>query len=117
MSTLAVGGRITVDLVDEEVERLRSQWEDGPSKSDHHSTLHTIISADQIERLDLFDRVQIEAVLDICRQAKSLSDAGRKLFAASRQAKKQPNDTDRLRKYLARFGVTWEQIQEFPATT
>ena len=36
-----------------------------------------------------------------------LSDAGRTLFAISRQGKRNPNDADRLRKYLARFGMTW----------
>jgi transcriptional regulatory protein RtcR len=40
-----------------------------------------------------------------------LSDAGRRLFAVSRNAKRQPNDADRLKKYLARFGVTWELLQ------
>jgi transcriptional regulatory protein RtcR len=38
MPTLAVGGRITVDLVDEEVEGLRSQWEDGLRS---RTTFHT----------------------------------------------------------------------------
>jgi transcriptional regulatory protein RtcR len=39
-----------------------------------------------------------------------MSDAGRELFAASRQKKKAPNDADRLRKYLARFGLDWRQL-------
>ena len=37
----------------------------------------------------------------------TLSEARRKLFAVSRRDKKQPNDADRLRKYLARFGLDW----------
>ena len=37
--------------------------------------------------------------------------AGRLLFQASRQNKKIPNDADRLRKYLARFGFTWDELQ------
>jgi transcriptional regulatory protein RtcR len=39
-----------------------------------------------------------------------LADAGRKLFAVSRAEKATPNDTDRLRKYLARFGLDWASI-------
>jgi len=39
-----------------------------------------------------------------------MSDAGRKLFAASRLEKAKPNDADRLKKYLARFGLDWEQV-------
>ncbi|MFP3702164.1 sigma 54-dependent transcriptional regulator, partial [Burkholderia sp. SIMBA_013] len=58
--------------------------------------------------LDLFDRAQLERVLDVCRVSASLSEAGRTLFAVSRQNKKQPNDADRLRKYLARFGLDWD---------
>jgi transcriptional regulatory protein RtcR len=62
------------------------------------------------ETMDLFDRLQLKAVIEVCRQADSLSDAGRRLFGISRQAKAQPNDADRLRKYLARFGLEWSQI-------
>lgn len=49
-------------------------------------------------------------MIDVCRQARSLSDAGRQLFAVSRQEKQNPNDADRLRKYLARFGLDWPGI-------
>jgi transcriptional regulatory protein RtcR len=39
------------------------------------------------------------------------SDAGRRLFAVSRLNNKQKvNDADRLRKYLARFGVSWSDL-------
>lgn len=62
--------------------------------------------------MDLFDRLQLKAVIEVCRQADSLSDAGRQLFGISRQAKAQPNDADRLRKYLGRFGLEWGQIIE-----
>lgn len=61
--------------------------------------------------LDLFDRAQLERVLDVCRTSVSLSEAGRTLFAVSRQSKKQPNDADRLRKYLARFGLDWDGVR------
>lgn len=67
---------------------------------------------EQLEQLDLFDLVQLAAVLEVCRQATSLSAAGRELFAASRQTKKQVNDADRLRKYLARFGLSWELLSK-----
>jgi transcriptional regulatory protein RtcR len=50
-------------------------------------------------------------VVAVCRQSKSLSDAGRKLFGVSRAAKSKPNDADRLKKYLARFGLTWDALQ------
>ena len=54
--------------------------------------------------------MQLEAVGKVCRQSKTMSDAGRTLFGVSRQAKSKPNNADRLKKYLARFGLDWEQV-------
>lgn len=64
------------------------------------------------DALDLFDRLQLQAVLEVCRQADSLSDAGRRLYQVSRLSKAQPNDADRLRKYLARFGLDWQAVRQ-----
>jgi transcriptional regulatory protein RtcR len=62
--------------------------------------------------MDLFDRVQVEAVLGVCRRSRSLSDAGRTLFAASRSRRTTVNDSDRLRKFLAKLGLSWVDIHE-----
>ncbi|MXV12039.1 hypothetical protein DYQ93_13500 [Xanthomonas sp. LMG 8992] len=35
-----------------------------------------------------------------------------KTFAVSRMQRASTNDADRLRKYLARFGLDWEQVRE-----
>jgi len=51
-------------------------------------------------------------VIRVCLQSRSLSDAGRKLFAASRAKRKSENDADRLRKYLGRFQISWNDIQD-----
>jgi transcriptional regulatory protein RtcR len=61
--------------------------------------------------LDRFDAVQLSDVVAVCRQALSLSEAGRVLFAASRQRRASVNDADRLRKYLARFALDWDQVR------
>jgi transcriptional regulatory protein RtcR len=63
-------------------------------------------------RLDRFDRVQLEDVLNVCRSAPSLSAAGRILFDQSRERKKVANDADRLRKYLARFDLEWTALKD-----
>ncbi|HVQ10127.1 MAG TPA: hypothetical protein VMS43_17010 [Allosphingosinicella sp.] len=57
-----------------------------------------------------FDRVQLAETIRICRGSRSLSEAGRTLFAASRLRRSSANDADRLRKYLARFGLDWAAV-------
>ena len=60
--------------------------------------------------LDRFDRAQLAEVILVCRRARSLSEAGRLLFAASRSKKSSVNDAVRLRKYLARFELGWSDL-------
>ena len=93
--------------MNEELVRLRKLWAVAAPEPAHGLPL----SAAQVAALDRFDRVQLEDVVRVCRASKSLSDAGRTLFAASRAAKSRPNDADRLRKYLARFGLSWEPLR------
>jgi transcriptional regulatory protein RtcR len=62
--------------------------------------------------LDLFDAAQLAAVLRVCAESRTLSDAGRRLFAVSRARRSKTNDADRLRKYLARFGLSWQEVED-----
>ena len=103
MATLAPAGRITLEVVKAEIVRL-----DPVATPIEHG------EADEILRrvlgpgagaIDRFDRVQLAEVLRVCAGARSLSEAGRELFSESRKKKRSANDTDRLRKYLARFGL------------
>ena len=64
-----------------------------------------------LENLDEFDLVQLAHVVRVCRRSRTMAEAGRTLFAASRREKENPNDADRVRKYLLRFGLS------FPALT
>ena len=106
LATLADGGRITESLVRDEVARLRAAW--SPSEDDELSGL---LPSAKLEALDLFDRLQLQSVIGVCRRSASLADAGRKLFAASREKRSAVNDSDRLRKYLARFALDWSLVQ------
>ena len=67
-----------------------------------------------IAALDRFDRVQLEDVLGVCLASRSLSEAGRTLFAVSRTKRSTPNDADRLRKYLSRYGLSWRRLTGTP---
>jgi transcriptional regulatory protein RtcR len=113
MATLCHGGRIDVATVDEEVARLRARWRLGPARpaeepSADDSLLRALLGADGVAALDRFDRAQLAEVVRACRGAPSLSAAGRALFAVSRRGRTSVNDADRLRKYLARFNLSWE---------
>ncbi len=109
MATLAPGGRISSAVVDEEIERLRAWWQ-GPAANDGEQWLERLLDADKLAALDLFDRLQLASVLGVCRQARTLSEAGRLLFSVTREKRATANDADRLRKYLVRFGLSWEEI-------
>ncbi len=109
MATLALGGRISIDIVDEEIERLNHSWAD-PRTSASDTVLGDLIGSGRLAEMDAFDRVQVSHVIEVCRQCRSLSEAGRLLFSASRDRKSTTNDADRLRKYLNRFGIDWAQI-------
>ena len=111
MATLAAGGRITSAIVDDEIARLRGLGEPRAGAADD-DVLERCLSAPAAEQLDRFDRVQLAEALRICLQSRSLSEAGRALFAVSRGRRALTNDADRLRKYLARFGLSWQVIQE-----
>jgi len=111
MATLADGGRITVGVVEEELERLKESWV-GLERDRWGERLQQLLTPDQNASMDLFDRIQLERIVEVCRSSRSLSDAGRILFHSSRQKKTSTNDSDRLRKYLGRFGIRWEQIQD-----
>ncbi|HNK30711.1 MAG TPA: sigma 54-interacting transcriptional regulator, partial [Plasticicumulans sp.] len=112
MATLAEGGRIDVDTVAEELDRLRGQWGERPEEeSAGDDPVSALLGAEAAAGLDRFDRVQLAEVLRVCRGSASLSAAGRELFAVSRAGKANPNDADRLRKYLARFGLEWGRVR------
>jgi transcriptional regulatory protein RtcR len=109
MATLAPHGRINVEIVAEEIVRLRDSWQDDQACAPSR-LLEEVLEPDQIAKLDHFDQIQLEEVIRVCKTSTSLADAGRKLFHVSRQAKQKPNDSDRLRKYLTKFDIHWSQI-------
>lgn len=110
MATLAVGGRITETIVDEEIERQRGS-QSSASVSGRLDLVLEVLGPERATRLDRFDRVQLEDVLSVCRSARSLSAAGRELFAASRAERTSVNDADRLRKYLSRFDLEFSDAK------
>lgn len=109
MATLASSGRIDRSTVEQEIARLRLLWSNGASTEP--DILAAVLTEEELAKLDPFDRAQLLEVVRVCRRSASMSDAGRILFAASRQRRSSTNDADRLRKYLTRFGLTFERLK------
>ena len=117
MATLAPRGRIDEQLAVEEIERLRERWQKlEPSaaglaqKEGDDALLSGILTKEELAAVDLFDRVQLAAVIRICRVSRTMAEAGRRLFAASREKRAVTNDSDRVKKYLSRFGLEWKGV-------
>jgi transcriptional regulatory protein RtcR len=108
MATFAPAGRIDRPTVEIEIERLRRLWS-GMRATDPDG-LEALLGSEALAALDPFDRVQLAEVIRICRRARSLSEAGRILFSASRARRSSANDADRLRKYLRRFELDWQRL-------
>jgi transcriptional regulatory protein RtcR len=109
MATLAPAGRIDRSTVEQEIVRLRLLWSTGAASEP--DILATVLSEEELAAVDPFDHAQLSEVVRVCRRSASLSEAGRTLFAASRQRRSSTNDADRLRKYLARFGLSFDSLQ------
>ena len=115
LATLAPQGRIQAEQVAAEIERLKWLWAE---ETDSDDLLHKGSSEkadnypDKIdwENLDLFDRLQLQNVIDECRKHQNMAQAGRALFHVSRNSRAKTNDSDRLRKYLQKFGLEWGDI-------
>lgn len=108
MATLSPEGRIGQETVDLETKKLDRLWHgDKVVTSDG---LDILFSEERLDSLDPFDRVQLAEVIRVSRESKSMSEAGRTLFASSRQRRKTANDADRLKKYLARFDLSWAEV-------
>ncbi|WP_051012940.1 RNA repair transcriptional activator RtcR [Gallaecimonas xiamenensis] len=108
MATLAEGGRITLDIVQKERQRLGRYWQ--RDIDPELPLLSEVLSEGQLAEIDLFDQHQLRQVIAVCRQSRNLSEAGRQLFNRSREKKKSSNDSHRLRQYLAKFALSFDDI-------
>ncbi len=117
MATLCDGGRITERDVHDEIAHTRADnvlagSAGRRSLSEASDHVAKLLGPERAAILDRFDRTQLEDVLSVCARSRSLAEAGRELFASSRGARTTTNDSDRLRKYLARFDLDAAAIRE-----
>ncbi|WP_201617223.1 RNA repair transcriptional activator RtcR [Psychrobacter immobilis] len=135
LTTLADSKVIRAIDVQAEIERLKELWsssQDMQSKNSlsninsdaqtnslfdpkqlKHSTneiLESYLDEITLAELDPFDAVQLAYVIKVCIDHKNQAAAGRYLYANSRDKLKSPNDSDRLRKYLMKFGLKFDEL-------
>jgi transcriptional regulatory protein RtcR len=109
MATLAQQGRITAEIADDEIDASERRGGALPKSLLSSELILELLGEEAADRLDLFDVAQLAVVLQTCRDHVSASAAGRVLFANSR-LEKSSNNVDRLKEYLARFGLRFEDI-------
>ena len=107
MATLANGGRIDLKTVKAEIARGRKP----AVPSGFEAPLAELLGADYAEKYDRFDLAQLRDVVMVCRTSRNAADAGKKLFAVSRAARRSVNDSDRLGKYLSKFGLDFAAVK------
>jgi transcriptional regulatory protein RtcR len=114
MATLSDGGRITKSLVEEEIERNTpvetTTKERPPLIIADKDLLERVLGSDFESRFDSIDIALLADTIAVCRTSASAAEAAKKLFAVSRRAKTTINDSDRLTKFLARFGLKFKDI-------
>ncbi len=108
LCTLAPRGRITRAMVDAEIATLQQDWQ--MASADDDFQLVQSVMGEGVREVDPFDLVQLASVIRTCRASRNMSAAGRKLFAVSREKRTTQNDGDRIRKYLAKFGLDWARL-------
>jgi transcriptional regulatory protein RtcR len=116
MSTLASGGDITVEGVEREVDRLKRIWKgngqsvrngqaESLAEAGARAQLERFLGIERFEDLDELDQTLLAKVLQVCAGSESVAEASRRLMGKSRESLKKPNDTHRLKAYLARWNV------------
>ena len=110
MATLSERGRIRAEDVSAEEVRLQQSWREGSAVSANEIDLSEVLGEEKLAETDPFDQVQLAYVIGVCRQSRTLSDAGREVFRESRKKRKVANDADRLKKYLAKFGLSFSTL-------
>lgn len=130
LATLSQGGRIREPDVDTEILRLRQRWglnqvpvvaqssvasgsdgeEEVRGQESHGEILRRYFDDATVAGMDYFDQLQLASVIQVCKASRSMAEAGRRLFNASRQEKRSQNDSHRIRIYLKKFGLEFGDL-------
>ena len=114
MGVLSEGGRIDEENVAQEIERLKTDWRESSKSAatsmDSVNRLAEFMSADAVSKLDLYDHILINGLIDVCADSRSMAEAGRKLFNHSRTQKSSTNDSHRIKQILDKYGIRFQDL-------
>lgn len=110
MATLAPHGRITTAVVADEIKILRESWQTAQAYQ-KRNLVSQVFTDQDCENFDEYDLLTLESVLNVCCSCRTLVEATKLLFAKSLTRKTSENNSDRLSKFLKRFGLNWEQVR------
>lgn len=112
MATLADGARITEDIVQEEIIRLKHKWQPYKTTTQQGINLLDYVDQNRLAQLDLLDQLQLQSVIKVCQESDSMADAGRKLFNVSRTQKSSTNDSHRIRQLLSKYELNFRDLKQ-----
>ena len=111
MGTLADGGRITTAVVEDEIKRLVEKWRSANTPSRKVETIiEQVLGHAHSKTLDYYEQVKLAAIVEVCRDSRSMAEAGRTLFNVSRETKKSSNDSHRVKQLLDKYGLKFEGL-------
>ena len=112
LATLAQDARISQDDVSIEVALMSKSTVRSKEKSAlEYPLTRAVLSDERVDGFDLFEIAQIEAVMHAIKTTANMAEASRKLFACSRLTKASPNDSDRVRKLLVSWGLSYADVK------
>lgn len=131
MATYSIHGIISENIVIEEITLLSQRWaKNNQNKINNNKHISfsyldnkykKFVLFDKLcclniikepNKFDIFDIVQLEEVLNVCKHSISCSDAGKFLFSFSRTQKNTKDDTTRLNKYLKKFDLSFNKVKQ-----
>ncbi len=115
MGTLSDNGRISLEVVEDEIKCLLHNWYDNNTSKkhpDHDINLDDLLGQEVTSQLDKYEKIILNGVIEVCQEASSMADAGRKLFKHSRLLKKSQNDSHRVKQILERYNLSFEKLQK-----
>lgn len=113
MATLSDGGRISLENVNDEIERLLNYWNiNNDNKLTQSQEVEKLLGQELANQYDLFDHFIIAGISKVCKQSSSMAEAGRSLFNYSRTQKASINDTHRLKQLLKKYHLDFGQFNQ-----